>query len=101
MEAVKLWEETVCLWGCQHGLSVQGGHLLLGEWIGPCAPGERGGLWVRKDWLCAELPTSMAVCFVGSVSFLGSGQSLSAGQPPPGTAECCGAAWSLLHFSQG
>lgn len=66
----------VCLWGCQHGLSVQGGHLLLGEWIGPCAPGERGELWVRKDCLCADLPTSVAVCFVGSVSFRGSGQSL-------------------------
>lgn len=73
---MKLWEEMVCLWGCQHDLPVQGGQLLLGEWIGPCAPGEQGRLWVRKDCMYADLLTSMAVCFVDSVSFLGSGQSL-------------------------
>lgn len=77
MEAVKLWEETGCACGAVSMASQsREGTSSWGEWIGPCAPGERGRLWVRKDCLCADLPTSMAVCFVGSVSFLGSGQSL-------------------------
>lgn len=65
-------------------MASQGGYLLLGEWIGPCAPGERGGLWVRKDCLCADLPTSVAVCLWALLASLALAKASRRGSLHPG-----------------